>query len=121
MTYRTNYKKYGNQKTTYNGYKYDSKFEAGVAKDLDIQLKAGEILAWDRQYKVEMWACDSKGMPQIKKSHKVDFRVHNLDGTYTLLEAKGFETQDYRDRRKWLERLWLPDHPDHDYRVVYNK
>ena len=30
--YKTSYKKFGNQKTEYNGYKYDSKFEAGVAR-----------------------------------------------------------------------------------------
>ena len=36
--YRAN--KYGAKKTEYNGRKYDSKFEASVAADLDIRLKA---------------------------------------------------------------------------------
>ena len=86
--------------------------------ELDYRLKAGEIKDWERQYKVEMWAYDSAGNPVLKKTHKVDFRIHENDGTYTLLEAKGVETQDYRDRRKWLEKLWLPDNLDHSYEVV---
>jgi len=121
MTYRVRYKKYGNKKTEYDGYTYDSKFEASIAEDLDLRLNCNEILHWERQYKVEMWACDHTGTPKIKKTHKIDFRVHELDGSYTLLEAKGFETPDYRDRRKWLENFWLPQHLDHEYEVVYNK
>lgn len=106
-------------KTEYDGYKYDSKFEAGVAQDLDLRLKAGEIKEWERQYKVEMWACDEEGTRKLKKSHKIDFRVHEMDGSFTLLEAKGFETPDYKERRRWLEAFWLPFHLDHVYQVIY--
>lgn len=119
--YKTSYKKYGNKRTQYNGRKYDSKFEAGVARDLEIRKKAGEILDYDNQYRVEMWAFDAHGRPAMKKTHKVDFRVHNLDGSYTLLEAKGLETADYKDRRKWLETFWLPLNLDHNYEVIYNR
>ena len=114
--YRAN--KFGAKKTEYNGRKYDSKFEASVAADLDIRLKAGEIKDWEPQYKVEMWAYNAFGDRVFKKTHKVDFRVHEHDGSFTLIEAKGFETKDYRDRRKWLEKLWLPENPDHLYEVV---
>lgn len=110
--------KYNAVKTEYDGYKYDSKFEASVAMELDWRLKAGDIKEWERQYKVEMWAYNAHGERCIKKSHKVDFRIHELDGTFTLLEAKGVETADYRDRRKWLTKLWLPEHLDHSYEVV---
>ena len=107
------------KKTVYNGQKFDSKFEAAVAHQLEMRKKAGEILDYETQYKVEMWAYRSDGTPGFKKSHKIDFRVHNTDGTFTLLEAKGVETPDYQERRRWLENLWLPEHPDHDYEVVY--
>jgi hypothetical protein len=110
--------KYGAIKTEYNGSKYDSKFEASVARDLDIRLKAGEIKDWERQFKVEMWAYNCHGERAMKVSHKVDFRVHELDGSYTLLEAKGIETADYKMRRNWLEAFWLPEHLDHVYEVV---
>ena len=119
-TFKTRKSKYGAKKTEYNGYIYDSKFEAGVAQELDWRLKAGEIKDWERQFKVEMWAYDKDGNPALKKTHKIDFRVHELDGSYTLLEAKGVETQDYRDRRKWLMKLWMPEHLDHVYEVVYD-
>lgn len=121
--YKATYKKYSNKKTEYNGYIYDSKFEAGVARDLDIRKRAGEILDWERQFKIECIPYNKHGdpLPKLKVSHKVDFRVHNLDGTYTLLEAKGMVLSDWQRRRNWLENLWLPEHPDHDYEVVYQK
>lgn len=121
MQYKTSYKKYNNTKTEYNGFKYDSKFEAGVARDLDLRVRAGEIKDWDNQFKVECIPYDSNGDPvhKCKVSHKVDFRVHELDGSFTLLEAKGFETADYKMRRKWLLNFWLPANPDHEYEVIY--
>lgn len=121
MQYTTRHQKFGNHKTEYNGNKYDSKFEAGVAHTLDIRQKTGEILGWERQFKIECmpYNADGDAVPECKVSHKVDFRVHNLDGTFTLLEAKGFETDDYKMRRKWLLKFWLPAHPDHDYHVIY--
>lgn len=122
--YRVRYKKYGNKKTTASdGYKYDSKFEAGVAEDLILRMKAKEILDFDRQYKIECipYNCDGAAVPQCKVSHKVDFRIHELDGTYTLLEAKGLAMSDWRRRVKWLENFWLPAHLDHVYEVIYNR
>ena len=110
--------KYGAIKTEYNGAKYDSRFEASVARDLDIRLRAGEIKEWERQFKVEMWAYDCHGKRAMKVSHKIDFRVHEHDGSYTLLEAKGIETADYKMRRNWLEAFWLPENLDHVYMVV---
>lgn len=110
--------KYGAKKTEFNGKKYDSKFEASVAQDLDLRLKAKDIAAVEPQYKVEMWCYRENGLPAFKVSHKVDFRVTNNDGSYTLIEAKGVETSDYKWRRKFLENIWLPDNLDHTYEVV---
>jgi hypothetical protein len=118
MYYQRYGSKYGAKRTEYNGIIYDSKFEASVAQELDMRKAAGEIADWERQYKVEMWAYNKAGDPVIKKTHKVDFRVHLKDGSYELLEAKGVETADWRDRRRWLEKLWLPEHLDHTYTVV---
>lgn len=103
---------------SYNGYSYDSKLEAQWAANLDILKRAGEIADWDRQFKVEMIAHDSQGIPRITMTHKVDFRVHELDGSFTLLEVKGFETADYRTRARWLKKLWLIDRPNYRYEVV---
>lgn len=118
--YRTYFKrsKYNAQRTQALGRSFDSKFESTVAVDLEGQKERGEILDYDCQYKVEMWAYDKSGKPVIKKMHKIDFRVHHKDGSFELLEAKGIETDDYKMRRQFLLELWLPEHPDHYYTVV---
>lgn len=123
MVYKTYFKqnKYGAKRTEFNGYKYDSKFEASVAMELELRKKGKDILGYDRQYKVEIWICDSSGAPKIKVSHKVDFRIHHKDGSFELCEAKGIETADYKWRRRLLEDIWLPDHPDYTYTVVKQK
>lgn len=121
--YKTYFKanKYGAKRTEFDGYKYDSKFEAGVAADLTLRKRAKDIKDFDKQYKVEMWAYDENGNKAMKVTHKVDFRIHHNDGSYELLEAKGVETADYKMRRKWLEAFWLPLNLDHTYTVVKQK
>lgn len=118
-SFRSN--KYNAKKTEFNGKKYDSKFEASVAQDLDLRLKAGDIKAVEPQFKVEIWCYRENGLQAFKISHKVDFRITNNDDSYTLLEAKGLETTDYRWRRKFLENIFLPDNPDYTYEVVYQR
>lgn len=113
--------KHNAQATILHGVRYHSKFEAEVAQDLIYQKRAGMIRDFENQFKVEMEVFTKCGNRSIVLSHKIDFRVHNLDGSYTLLEAKGYETADYKMRRKWIESLWLPFYPDHSYEVRYNK
>lgn len=110
--------KYGAKRTTFNGRKFDSKFEAGVAQELELRKAGGDIKDYECQYKVEMWAYREDGVPAFKVSHKVDFRIHHHDGSFELVEAKGVETADYKMRRKFLENIWLPTHPDHTYTVI---
>ena len=102
----------------YNGRRYHSKMEANFAASLDLLKRIGEIQEIEPQFCVEMVAHDSRGVPKITMKHHIDFRVTENDGSYSLLEVKGFITEDYAMRRKWLEKLWLPDHPDHSYRVL---
>ena len=110
--------KYGSRITHYNGIRYDSAFEAEWARNLDWLQKAIEIRKWERQFPVEIIAYNSSGDPVITVTHRIDFRLHENDGAYTQLEIKGMETTDYKMRRRLLEALWLPDHPDHKYQVV---
>lgn len=117
-THKRVYNKYGAKRTEYAGRKYDSKFEAGVAQELDLRLKAKDILEVEPQYRIEATAYRKDGTPAFTVKHKVDFRIKLKDGSYELIEAKGQETEDYRWRRKFLEHIWLPEHPDHIYTVV---
>ncbi len=100
-----------------DGGRRDSKFEASVADELYMLKAAGEILEYESQYTVTITIYNSTGKAVDTIRHKIDFRVHNVDGSYKLLEAKGIETDDYKWRRRMLLNLWLPDHPDHVYEV----
>lgn len=109
--------KYGAKRTEMNGQIYDSAFEASTAWSLEVRKKAGDILDYETQFKITCWAYREDGSKAFKVDHKVDFRIHHKDGSYELLETKGVETDDYKWRRKFLENIWLPDHPDHIYTV----
>jgi hypothetical protein len=115
------YHKYGAKKTTFNGHRYDSKWEATVAMMLQAEVDSGEALFVDTQFKVVVPVCDPTGRQVFTVSHKVDFRRHNKDDTFTLIEAKGFDTDDWKWRRRLLEAIWLPMHPDHKYEVLYSR
>lgn len=110
--------KYGARKTIFNDRKFDSKFEASVAQDLEFRKLAKDIKDYECQFKVIMEIYNQHGKKVHEVSHKVDFRILHNDGSYELLEAKGVETSDYKFRRKLLEKLWLPEHLDHTYSVV---
>lgn len=118
--YRVNYgNKYGAKRTVAkDGVKRDSKFEASVADELLLRKQAGDIKDYDSQYRVEITCYRANGLPAFTVRHKVDFRIHENSGGFTLLEAKGVETEDYKWRRKFLENIFLPDNPDYTYEVV---
>lgn len=118
-TIGTRMNKYGAKRTqAKDGITRDSKYEASVADELLLRKEAGDIKDYDSQYKIEATAYRKDGTPAFTVKHKVDFRIHHNDGSFELLEAKGAVTSDYQWRRKCLEELWLPEHPDHIYTVV---
>ena len=110
--------KYGAKKTIFNGRKFDSKFEAGVAQGLELRKRAGEILDYDCQYKVELPIYNKDGVVVMKKNWRVDFRVHEKDSSFTLVEAKGVETPDYKWKRDLLINVWLHENQDYKLEVV---
>ena len=110
------YNKFGNVKQTYDGYSYMSKAEADYAMELDLRLKAKDIKSWDRQFKVTI-EYDGKTIC----NYYVDFIIEHNDGSYELVEVKGMETSTYRLKKKLLEVMWLPVHPDYSYTVVKHK
>ena len=54
MAYQQYYSKYKAVKQTYEGYSYDSKFEASYAAELDLRLKGKDILDWEKQFKISI-------------------------------------------------------------------
>ena len=91
--------------------------EASVADELFILRAAGEILDYDSQYKVILSIYDKDGNVAMQKNWKVDFRIHNLDGTFKLLKVKGIEGDDYKWKRNILMNVWLKEHPEYEYEV----
>lgn len=109
-------KKYRNKTSVYNGYPYDSIKEAEEAKNLDLLLKAGEIISWERQYPIEVYVNGEKMFRM-----KVDFLVNWKDGTKELREVKGWITARepvYRLKRKLIDAIWLKENPEFTYKVV---
>jgi hypothetical protein len=86
--------KYHAKTCFYNGFWYDSKFEANYAMNLDMRLKAKDIDSWERQYPARI--------------------MYNGEKICSLWE----ETDVYKLKKRLLEIMWLPDHPDHTYLVV---
>lgn len=113
---KSTYNQFKNVKQTYDGYSYDSRFEAGIAMELDERLKKGEIANWERQFPVRI---EYDG--RLICTYYCDFRIEHLDGSFELLEAKGLETPYWKLKVKLLDIIWLPQHLDHVYTVIKQK
>lgn len=120
MTYlsRFNANKYGAKKTVYNGRKYDSKYEARVAQDLDLEMKAGKYTEIVAQFPIKLYVYLPDGSKVFIFKYICDFRCTNPDGSFLLCEAKGKVTEIYRIKRKILDLVWLPDHKDYEFEEV---
>ena len=88
--------KYHAVKQEYGGNRYDSKFEARVAADLDFRLRSGEISAVDRQVDFP-FTVNGKRLGRFL--YRADFLVTHLDGSKEIVEAKGMQMPIFR--LKW--------------------
>lgn len=105
--------KYHSETSQVNGVTYQSKFEAAYAQELDLRVRAREIVSWERQIKCEIVIDGIKIC-----TYWVDFLVHYPNGDKELVETKGFETDLWKIKRKLLEAVWLKEHPEYSYTVV---
>lgn len=94
---------------TYNSVLYDSKAEAAYAAELDLRKRTKLIRDWQRQIPFELIV----GGKRICR-HRVDFRVIEMDGSYTYIEVKGHPTEAWKLRKALLLAL----NPDIRYQVV---
>lgn len=104
--------KYGNISTVYAGTKYDSKFEAKVAQDLDFRLKAGELKEVQKQVTIDLMVNDTK-----VGTYRIDFVAHRTDGTTEWIEAKGFETALWKLKWRIFEAM-MKDEKDAELIIV---
>jgi hypothetical protein len=91
--------KYGAIRTVFNGRKYDSKHEAGVAQDLDLLLKSGVATAIEPQKTFLLYGKNGGKVG----SWRADFFVTFKDGHSEVFEAKGLEFADFRLKRNLFE------------------
>ena len=86
--------KYRSYKTSIDGHTFDSLKEANYYNDLKLSLKSGNIKGFCLQ-PIFMLA------PGLK--YKADFIVFNNDGTYDVVDVKGFKTKEYIAKKKIFE------------------
>lgn len=94
--------KYGAERTTQDGYSFDSKLEATFYARLVMLRRMGELRYFVRQVPIDL-------APGVK--HRVDFLVFLNNGGEAWLEVKGFDTPDGKRSRKIAESvIGLPIH-----------
>jgi len=96
--------KYLAKRTVYNGVSYASKAEAARAAELDLLVKAGEVLLWIGQPKFRL------GCPE--NIYIADFLVWEKDRLVHVEDVKGVATAKFRrDKRLWAKygpcQLWI--------------
>src|SRR2546425_1209913 len=101
MWYQRQGNKYGASKKEYNGRIYMSKGEAGVARDLELRKRIGEIREITPQFRLPL---DVNGYHIC--NYIVDFKCDMVDGTIEMVEAKGFATEIWRMKWKLAEALY---------------
>ena len=105
--------KFNASKARYNGTVYHSKKEAAYAARLDMLKKAADpkerVDAWERQVKIPL-VVNGK----LIANWYVDFRIVYADLRIEYHEVKGFQTEDYRLKRKLFEAIY----PDYVLKVL---
>lgn len=82
---------------------FDSAAEAATARDLDLQKRTGAIRGWLPQVSLPIGT-----KPGGLRRHRVDFLVVEKDGRMRLLERKGHDHADGKQRRNDLAAMGVP-------------
>lgn len=104
MTWNKKYSYYNTKKVVNNLGKWDSKFEAGYAQELDLRLKAKDIAGYESHVRMPLnvngyHICD----------YYVDFQIFHNDGTTEFTELKGYSTEVFRIKWKIFCALYEDD------------
>lgn len=92
--------KYHNKATATGGIIYHSKKESKYAQDLEFRKKAGDIKDWKRQVRLDLRAYGKHIC-----YYAMDFIVEHNDGTFEMVEVKGFATDVWRLKWALLEAM----------------
>jgi hypothetical protein len=92
--------KYNNKHTWVDGLCFDSKLEANRYGQLKMLQRAGTIKGFCRQPEFVLVE-GNEGQRAI--TYKADFIVFNLDGTATIEDTKGYESEQWKRTHKMFK------------------
>lgn len=92
--------KYGAKKTWVDGVCFDSRLEARYYENLKLLHRAGAVAGYLHHGKIVLAA--GSGPDARAMTYEPDFVVLLPDGTYKLVDTKGVETAQFRDKMKIL-------------------
>lgn len=97
--------KYNASRTVVNGIEFDSKAEAEYYIYLQEKLNRGEILNVKLQPRFElMSAFEKDGKKYRAIEYVADFKIVHPNGKVEIVDVKGFETADFKIKRKLFEK-----------------
>lgn len=111
--YQRRANKYGAKKTEYKGRVYDSKGEAGLAGEIDLLVRGGEVVKVEPQKTFKLYGVNGRHIT----NHRVDFLLTFKDSHQEVWEYKGFATEIWRIKLKLFE----DNYPDIPYWVITPK
>lgn len=104
--------KYRNKKVRVGNVPFDSQKEADFYSLLKWLHKAGEIAGYCLQPTFVLLEGDiEKGV--LPETYKADFIIFNNDGTYEIVDVKGFETEVFRIKNK----QFMDKYPELELRI----
>ena len=91
---KTKKTKYRANKTSIDGHTFDSQKEANYYSMLKLRLQAKDIKGFCLQPTFIL-------APGLK--YRADFVIFNNDGTYNIIDVKGYKTKEYIAKKKVFE------------------
>ncbi|TWJ39626.1 hypothetical protein CHCC5027_3539 [Bacillus paralicheniformis] len=99
--------KYNNRKVTIDGIVFDSAREGDYYDHLKQLKRAGIVERFELQPKFTLQESFRKRGKLFRAiDYKADFRVWLADGTDFVVDVKGFETPDFKIKRKLFEKRY---------------
>ena len=97
--------KYNAKRTEYNGVTYDSKKEAHRAFELDMLLRAGEVVKVERQPRFDIYIHE-----KFIAFYKADFKVFYPRGYFEIEDVKGYKKGSayamFRIKKKLVDAIY---------------
>ncbi len=110
MYYVRKANKYGAKRTEFGGRVYDSKHEAGIAQEIELLRKSGEVVKVEPQKTYPLLGLNKNRIC----THRPDFTLTFKDGHIEIWEAKGFSTPMFTLKLK----LFTDNYPELLYYVI---